>query len=272
MKLLAITGDLHVNSTVALCPPTVELDDGGTYHHSKAQAWLWKKWLDYWEEAATVAKRHECEVIAILNGELADDNYHKTSQLISQNDEDQARASLKVLAPARKVWDRVIVTRGSEAHSGMNATKDEAVARAIGADTGADGLSSHFHYRGVWEGVRFDVSHHPGHGHGRVWTRGGGANRLAAEVVYTYASHGMQPPDFTIRGHNHKPEDSADNFPTRAIILPSWQLSTSFGYRIGQGASPLPVGGMLMLVEDGQVVWERKVFHRWPIKRWEEFS
>jgi hypothetical protein len=48
VKLLVLTGDLHVNSTVALCPPTVELDDGGTYHHSRTQAWIWNRWIDFW--------------------------------------------------------------------------------------------------------------------------------------------------------------------------------------------------------------------------------
>ena len=37
MKNLLFLGDTHIGSTVALCKPTVDLDDGGTYHASRAQ-------------------------------------------------------------------------------------------------------------------------------------------------------------------------------------------------------------------------------------------
>jgi len=40
--IVAVVADTHPNSTVGLCPPEVELDDGGTYHASKAQRWLWE--------------------------------------------------------------------------------------------------------------------------------------------------------------------------------------------------------------------------------------
>ena len=46
--LLRITSDLHAGSTVAICPPRVQLDDGGEYHASKAQRWLWERWKDFW--------------------------------------------------------------------------------------------------------------------------------------------------------------------------------------------------------------------------------
>jgi hypothetical protein len=272
VTLLVLTGDLHVNSTVALCPPTVELDDGGTYYASKSQAWIYNRWVDFWAKAAEVQRQHECEVVTILNGELADDLRHASTQLISKNEEDHARASLAVLEPVRALSDRIIVTRGSEAHSGTNSSRDEKIARAIGAETDEQGRSAHWHYRGVIGGLRIDVAHHPGTGHMRPWTRGGDANRLAAMTVYSYAENGLEPPDVTIRGHNHKPSDSADNHPTRAIILPSWQLTGAFGYRLGSGAAPLPIGGMMMLIDQGEIAWERKVFHRWPLKPWKALS
>ena len=45
--ILRVTSDLHAGSTVALCPPKVQLDDGGKYEASKAQLWLWECWLDF---------------------------------------------------------------------------------------------------------------------------------------------------------------------------------------------------------------------------------
>lgn len=45
----AVVSDLHVNSTVGLCPASgVRLDDGGTYMPSNSQVWLWERWLETW--------------------------------------------------------------------------------------------------------------------------------------------------------------------------------------------------------------------------------
>lgn len=266
--LLVLTGDMHVNSTVALCPPTVELDDGGTYHASRQQAWIWDKWLAFWKEVEEAKRQHECDVVTILNGELADDLSHPTTQMISQNEEDHARASIAVLAPVRKVTDRFIVTRGSQAHSGLNSSRDEKIARFIGAEADENGQHARWRYRGVIDGLRLDVAHHPGTGHARPWTRGGDANRLAGMILDTYVQQWVEPPHLVVRGHNHKPSESGDNHVIRAVILPSWQLSTSFGHRLG--GDILPIGGMFMLVHDGEIKMEAKRFHRWPLKPWND--
>lgn len=264
--LLVLTGDLHTNSTVALCPPTVELDDGGTYRASKPQKWIWARWLEFWDAAADLKKRYNAEAVTLLNGELADDNYHNTTQLISKHKGDQARAALAVVEPVQAVSDRIFVTRGSEAHSGLNASMDESLARAIGAIPNDEGHHARWYFRGVIDGLRVDASHHPGTGHARPWTKGADANRLAQMVMSRYVERELPVPHLVVRGHNHKPSDSGDNHPSRAIILPSWQLSTSFGYRLG--GDWLPIGGMLAVVEKGQVIYERKLISRWPIGPW----
>jgi hypothetical protein len=49
--ILAVVSDLHLNSTVALCPPEgVTLDDGGTSEPSRLQRWLWDCWEDDWTQ------------------------------------------------------------------------------------------------------------------------------------------------------------------------------------------------------------------------------
>lgn len=50
MAIIAIVGDIHSNSTVALAPPRVRLDDGGEYVSSAPQRWIWRKWLEFWKE------------------------------------------------------------------------------------------------------------------------------------------------------------------------------------------------------------------------------
>lgn len=266
--VVAIVGDIHANSTVAVCPPSIALDDGGQYRGSDAQRWIWRQWRAYW---ATVAERREGKrLIVILNGELADDNYHPTTQLITKNPADMLRLSAEVLAPALSLLaedDRVYVTRGTEAHSGPSAHLDETVAQDIGATGPDDERASWWRLRLLVEGVRFDIAHHPPGGGGRLpWTRGNFANRLAAMTVFEAADRGERAPHLFVRGHVHRPDDSYDRFATRALVLPSWQLTTSFGHRIG--GDPLPVGGVIVTCDKGQCEVE-KVYRHWPVERYE---
>lgn len=263
--IFALVGDLHVNSTVGLCPPVVHLDDGGRYSYSPYQRFIWTHWKAFWGEIAALRKELGYPVFSVINGELADNNHHATTQLITRNPADQVKAALVACAPLLETSDHVAVIRGTEAHSGPSAAFDEEVAQEMGAVQTPEENYSWFHWMADFGGLFLDVAHHPGHGHMRPWTRGGDANRLAADVMYRYAEQGMKPPDLVVRGHVHKPVDSYDNHPTRAVVLPSWQLNTAFGYRIGGGW--LPIGGAyVVLHEDGE--WELvKRFTRWPVKR-----
>ena len=263
--ILLLVGDLHVNSTVGLCPPVVHLDDGGRYKFSPYQRFIWAHWLTLMDEVAQVRKELGYRVMSVINGELADNNYHATTQLITRNPADQVKMAVRTLQPLLEVTDDVVVLRGTEAHSGPSAAFDEEVAQELNAIQTPDENYSWFHWMADLGGWSIDVAHHPGHGHSRPWTRGGDANRLAADIMYRYAEQGMKPPDLVVRGHVHKPVDSYDNHPTRAVVLPSWQLNTSFGHRIGGGW--LPIGGGYVILH-GDRSWELvKRFARWPVKR-----
>lgn len=275
--LVAIVGDIHANSTVAVCPPTFTMDDGGTRQASPAQVFINKSWKEFWDEVWKVKKKKRWPLYVILNGELADSNIHHTTQLISRNSADQFRLAIQVLERPVDMADYLIIIRGTEAHTGASGWMDEKLAQdleAIGPTRHNGEIRSWFHWLGEIGGVRFDIAHHPGTGHMRPWTKGGDANRLAAMLTYRYVEYNHQMerqkmadnklsvPHIGVRGHNHKPSDSADNHPVRAIILPSWQLSTSYGYRLG--GDWLPIGGMFVLCDDGEASI-RKFSRMWPV-------
>ena len=50
VEVVAVVSDLHINSTVGLCPGPVPLDDGGTHQPSKEQRALLRCWNEYWAE------------------------------------------------------------------------------------------------------------------------------------------------------------------------------------------------------------------------------
>lgn len=269
--LVAIVSDLHCNSTVALCPPRFQLDDGGEYVASQPQRWIWRQWLAFWQEIGERRAALACPLHIVANGELADNNYHPTTQLVTRNPADMMRLSVACLEPATRLLgegDRLFVTRGTEAHSGPSAALDEAIAADLGA-TGDEGraTASWWQLKAELGGVRFDIAHHPPGGGGRVpWTRANFAPRLAAMTFYEAAEAGIKPPHLLIRGHVHRPGDSYDASPVRALVLLSWQLTTSYGYRIGGGM--LPIGGAFVVC-DGRGGYEvHKRFSHWPTERY----
>lgn len=263
--IVAIAGDLHVNSTVALCPPRYTLDDGGTYVASKQQRFIWNHWVSYWD-AIKEYKEQGYYIYAVLNGDLVDDLAHRSTQLITKNPADIIDIGIQALEPCLSVADRIFVIRGTEAHVGSSASLEETLANEIGAVVDDEtGNHSRWLFRAVINDVSLHIAHHPGMGHMRMWTRGGDANRLAAQLFMRYAEMGIKAPDLAIFGHNHKPVDSYDNYPTRAVILPSWQLNTAFGHRIGGGW--LPIGGAYVVL-DGEGYTVKKKFHKWPVTSW----
>lgn len=269
--IVAIVGDLHVNSTVALCHPYVQLDDGGYRRASKYQMWMWRRWESFWKEINLVREKVNGKLTIMLNGELADDNVHKTTQLISKNPADQAYIALKTLGPMLDIMhddDELVVLRGTEAHVGPSACMDEMIAADLGAkpsfQTEERTVFSWWRFVGSFNGTVIDIAHHPGTHHKYSHTKGGDAIRLAAETSAQYARRRVPPPHLTIRGHNHKDADSFDNQPTRGIIMPSWQLSTAFGHRIGGGW--LKTGGLYVICAKGYKPKVVKRYHDWPVE------
>lgn len=264
--LLVVAGDLHINGTVALSPDRFTLDDGQVFTPSKPQRWINGKWRDFWNAAAARKAEHEAEVVTILNGELADINKHESSQYVTNHSGDAVGMAVKTLTTAADISDRIYVTRGSEAHVGLSGGLDEAVARAIGAIPDENHRYSRFHLRGVVAGLRLDVCHHTPSSFGRPWTRGADSNRVAQIVIDEYLRGGQLPPDLAIRGHAHRPSDSYDNHTTRVIAMPSWKLKDAYAHRIG--ASPQPIGGIQLLIENGKIIQEWKHYHEWPLTPW----
>ena len=264
--IVAVAGDLHVNSTTALCPPYFDLDDGGSHRASKLQLWIWNHWVDYWKEIKHLKERKRWPVVVVLNGELADDLSHRSTQLITRNPSDQLRLSIAALEPMLDVVDHLYVTRGTEAHSGLSASLDETVARDLGAIPDEEEHYARWLLRTEIAGTKFHVAHHPGMGHSRAWTKGGDANRIALGIVIRYADQGLPPPDIAVFGHTHKDVDSGRNFKTHVEVFPSWQLSNAFGHRLG--GDWLKIGAGYFICKKGTQPEIHTRFRRPPVPEW----
>lgn len=241
--VVAWASDLHINSTVALCVPDFELDDGNYHKNSKLQDALWEAWCSSWKQVRQKAKGRE--VVGVIGGEIADKmTKHPSLQYIARSDDDIRRMAQETLVPMLEVVDKLIVLRGTEAHTDLGSQLDEGIAREIAKSSDwhnkvkvikNGSRYSHYYCRRYIGGRLFDLAHHVAMGSARRSERDA-ANHLAADLIMDYARHGEKPPDFALRGHVHRHSDSADNYPTRAIISGAWQMHTAFSSRIGASA------------------------------------
>lgn len=263
--IIAVVSDIHANSKLGLCPPYIQLEDG-YWRASKPQRWMWNNWISFWKEALALKREHKAPLLTIINGESADNNKYNPVELISARETDQLDIAYKTLEPVARLSDEIVVTRGTEAHVNIGSTMDEIVARMLDALPNGKGQHSWYHFRATVAGLKLDVAHHPGTGHMRTWTRGNDANRLAKGVIDSYVDRKDfdNIPDLILRAHNHKPVDSYDNHIARAIVTPSWQLGTSFGYRIGGGW--LPTGGLFVLCKGRGKYDIVKRYQYWPVR------
>ena len=257
---LIAVGDMHINSTVALCPSGVALDDGGTYKPSNAQRWLWRNWMDFWKQAKEQPGRR----ILVINGDIAElDTKRRSVQLVTANKATIQKMILLALEPALDATDEVIVIRGTPAHTGKGAWIEEAIAQDLDNAIKAETSASHYHARITIDGVRLDIAHHAPMGR-QPWARNTGANALAAKLLWYYkVDLNKRPPHLAIRAHNHQAavgyaQAGGDSIEVR--YLPAWTLATEFTYRSGYENSLADTGGLIVRIADGRYECEPVIY------------
>lgn len=257
---LIFVSDLHINSTVALCPSGVALDDGGTYTPSREQRWLWRNWIEFWERAGQQPGRR----IVVINGDMAElDTKRRSVQLITANKATIIRMVLLALEPALAVADQVLIVRGTPAHTGKGAWIEETIAADLDNVIQAEHSASHYHARLAIDGVRLDIAHHAPMGR-TPWARNTGANGLASKLLWYYrVDMHKQPPHLAVRAHNHQAavgyaQAGGDCIEVR--YLPAWSLATEYTYRAGYENSLADVGGMFVRINSGRYECEPVVF------------
>lgn len=245
MRHLILLGDTHIGSTVALCKPTVELDDGGTYHASRPQRELYKAWHKLANEIA----KQPAKPIAILNGDLVEtDTRHRSYQVFTRNRTTLRRLTADVLDDVVSQCDKAYVVRGTEAHTGKSASMDDAVGEDFDCEGHTAGSHSWWYLPLMVERVRLDIAHHAPMS-GIPWNKNASAISIAAKIRFTCMERGDPAPDIVVRSHQHRWADSHDAFKTRVFQLPGWTFGTAHTERINPGA--VAEIGALFITIDG---------------------
>jgi len=269
-RIMAVVSDLHCGSTVGLHPESATaLDDGGSYHPTPAQRWLWSKWLAFWADVKKAAKGHELTIL--LNGDVTDGpEHHGTVQAVSRHPLVQSDIAMRCLeVPMELKPKHVIMVRGTEAHVGPSGSSEEGIAKAL-ASRGLPilrtptGQYSWWHFVGdLGPACRVSATHHGLVG-SRSWTRNSGANSLAAMIFFEHSKRGERAPDLAIRSHRHIVADSGpDAAPTRVIQTGCFQLSNSFAFKVA-AESLADIGGLIVRATDTEWSAEKRLYRPDP--------
>ena len=232
-KTILVISDLHINSTVALCKPSIFLDDGLEVKITKAQHWFWDNFLDLLEKV----DHYKPDAVVINGDALEGDTKNRSNQLITRNTTTIVNIGAETLEPLISKVPAVYFVKGTGAHGGKSGCLEESLAKDFDNSVKIGRSLSHWSLNLIADGVRLSFAHHTNMG-GLPWTKPNAGNQLAAKIQFQYSQDGEKVPDLAIRGHVHRWADSYDNYRTRALVLPCWTLATEHTHKIAPDTLP----------------------------------
>jgi hypothetical protein len=242
---VAVVSDLHIGSTVALCPPEgIALEDGGRYMPSQVQKWVWEKWQAFWH---TVKQRAGLSpLIVVVNGEFCDGNHHMTSQIATPSEQQMIDAAIDVMSKPATMAKELYVTIGTKVHSGAGGGFDHLIAKELGARRDPEtGRSAFYRLPLIVKNTLFDFAHHISGGT-RETSRG--TNIRGECIDVRLETHGRRCPDVVVRSHVHTFADTGNNLRGMyGVVTPAWQMMSEHTQRIKRKMQR-EVGGLLFEV------------------------
>ena len=271
--VLCVVSDTHAGGTTAMCPPRINLDDGGHYAASKLQGALWQAWLNYWSLASAKRDALDADLYVVFNGDLVEGDHHKSTQILTANPNAQAavvNAAIAVVLDLKP--DKIFVIRGTESHVGQSGSAEERIAdglrrdkRPVQKDPDSD-TSSWWHLVMEIQGIKIDVTHHGRTGM-REHTRGGAAVLYAHDIMASYVKRDEKIPQLCFRGHHHRWNDSGDACPVRVVTTGCWQMPTSFVHKVAADSLP-DIGGAIVTIQNGAYTLDKVLFPPAPRTIW----
>lgn len=259
-QIIAIASDLQCGGTTAICPPKVELDDGGIYQASKLQKSVYKFWVDIWKDVKEVAG--DDEILFVFVGEPGDGNHHRTPQIWTQRITEQAGAALTCLNIPSQLANKVYCLRGTPAHSDMTFDIDDIVAKELGAHK----LKAHYTLELEVQGIKFFFKHKGPPPGTKEHTFADGIRRELRDQFYKSIRRGKKPPQYYVWAHYHQKtyatydvEYKGEDMTLHGYIVPGWQLSTAYISSLIKGEEIIQIGILYFVVEDGVIT------HHWIV-------
>lgn len=254
--------------------PVVNLDDGGTYHASTNQRKLYDCFTDFCKEIGNIKADRKIGVLVGDIGEL--DTKRRTVQLVTLNKATILNMMLDTLEPFIDIMDQIVVIRGTMAHVGKSSWLEEKLASDLDNTIRYnDKVASFWHFRRVFDGVRFDIAHHQTMG-GIPRTEKSYIDRQTYDTIWRYMwDMNQKPPHLIWRADQHRYVSSGDkwhnfHFKVTGVAMPCFQIKTEWIYRIGHENDNPHVGGVYALCEGGDYIADKILYNIQPRKIWTE--
>jgi len=225
-------------------------------------------WREFWDEFVPEATRGGPYAV-LVNGDAMDGSHHRSVTQISQNPIDQIRIARKILEPIVAKSVRYYHIRGTEAHVGPSAHREEELAESLGAVPNSEGQHARYD---LWLRMKAGRLIHALHHIGTTGSQAYEATAVHKELIESYAEAarwGREPPDCIIRSHRHR--CIIDQIPTRhekgiAAVTPAWQGQTPYTWRLPGARLATPqFGGIVVRVSDEDELYARPCV--WTVDR-----
>ena len=272
IKNVVVISDTHCGCQLGLCPPVVNLDNGGTYVQSSLQKKLWAMWNEFWDVWIPMVTKGEPYII-VHNGDAIDGVHHNSVTQITHNITDQIQIAKDILEPRilNKKCAGYYHIRGTEAHVGKSGQSEEGLAKALNAIPDEKGNHARWELWMRLNGNLIHFSHHIGTTQSANYESTAPYKEYIESLTDSARWHN-QPPDVIVRSHRHRAIET--RIPTAngygiSVITPAWQLKTPFTFRIPLGRVSMPqIGGILIRHGNEDTIFTRSKV--WNIERSEE--
>lgn len=256
VKHILVISDTHFGSTLSISKRH-RLDDGGFYDLSGLQKKLSFLWQDFWKWAY-----HEINgepFVLVHNGDIIDgQNKMRTSALSSLNLTVQARLAIDMLEPHIKKAKAYYQIRGTEAHAGISAQDEEAIASVLGAEKDEHGNHARWE---LWMKFGKELIHFAHHISSTVSTayESSAPMREMVAAFTESGQHGLRPPSLLVRSHRHRfIKITAPG--GQIVTTPSWQCKTPYVHRMDRLRAPQFGGLLLQLDKEGKIQIIEKLY------------
>lgn len=260
-KTITIVSDLHVGSSLGLCPREgLQLGEAGMYLPSPLQLSVWGAWESFIEWSLRESEGAESASL-VTNGDVVEGVHHNTVALATSNIQVQEAGAIAIISQAAKRYDKLYMIRGTEAHVQPSAQSEERIATACGAEISEDGLRSWWQLWLEVDGVVINLAHHIGTTSSAAYESSAVMRELVAAIVEA-GQWGQRLPDVVVRSHRHrfiKLSIPSQRGEIQAVVTPGWQLRTPFVERVDRMRLP-HIGGLILIVEDGRCQVRHKIY------------
>lgn len=236
--LQVVIADMHSGSNYALFVDRVWQGlKGATHVPNSKQIKIRYQWDRFAEEI--LAARQGKRIRLIHNGDAIDGDHHHSGDVCSLNEKEHADIHIELINELQKridwqAGDELYYTKGTQTHVH---DQENYIGEQLNAVPDGD------YY--CWDflpletnGVLSWFAHH-GSEAGRGANEGNGLRNWLKDIYFDCKSDGVRPPDIVYSGHVHRPAWQPYGYRTdgfvykemHGIILPSWQMKTTYGYQ-----------------------------------------